>query len=383
MNIHYFNEKLSPGFVALYSGRMLQFAASGLLGLFLPVYLLMQMGYNITYVMLWYLAGHIGYLFILPWGARVLNKIGLRRSLRISVFFDVLLYSSIFLIAKDPLLFSIISVIFIILTRMLFWLPFHVDFAKFTDRTDRGKEVGLIWATKSVLGIVMPIVSGFLIYYFGFKIVFILAILFYITPIIPFMALPRAEERFEWGTWETIKNFFKKENRSLVTANMANGAENAVALILWPIFIWQLLKGNFVAVGVLSSLIIFVGVILQLLVGKYTDIFSKRKLLHWGSIFYSLGWIVKIFIFTGFHIFIAGAYHQLAAIFKDTPFDALNYELLADYGHYVDEYTVLKEMAVQIGKVLIIVFAIIIALNFGINWTFALAAIASLLVNLL
>jgi len=383
MNIHYFNGKLSSGFVALYSGRMLQFAASGLLGLFLPVYLLMQMGYNVIYVMLWYLAGHIGYILILPLGARVLNKIGLRRSLRISVFFDALLYTSIFLIARDPFLFSIISVIFLVLTRMLFWLPFHVDFAKFTDRTDRGKEVGLIWATKSVLGILMPIVSGFLIYYFGFKIVFILAILFYLAPIIPFMALPRTKERFEWGVWETIKNFFKKKNRSLVIANMANGAENAVALVLWPIFIWQLLKGNFVAVGALSSLIIFVGVILQLLVGKYTDIFSKRKLLHWGSIFYSIGWIVKIFIFTGFHIFIAGAYHQLAAIFKDTPFDALNYELLADQGHYVDEYTVIKEMAVQIGKALIIVFAIIIAFNFGINWTFALAAIASLLVNLL
>jgi len=355
MKLHYFNGKLSAGFVALFSGRMLQFAASGLLGLFLPVYLLMHMGYNPTYVMLWYLAGHLGYIIILPWGAKLLNKIGLRRSLRISVFFDAFLYSSIFFIAKDPLLFSIISVIFIVLARMFFWLPFHVDFAKFTDRRDRGKEVSIIWAAKAVLGILMPILSGILIYYFDFKIVFILAIFFYIAPIIPFMALPRTRERFEWSAKETIKNFFKKENRSLVAANMANGAENAVALILWPIFIWQLLKGNFAAMGALSSLIVFIGVILQLLVGKYADIFSKRKLLHWGSVFYSFGWIVKIFIITGFHIFIAGAYHQLAAIFKDTPFDALNYELLADYGHYVDEYTVLKEMAVQIGKALIII----------------------------
>ena len=169
----------------------------------------------------------------------------------------------------------------------------------------------------------------------------------------------------------------------MVLANIANGAENTVALVIWPIFIWQLLKGNFVAMGLLSSLIVFVGVILQLVAGKYTDIFNKRKLLHWGSIFYALGWLAKVFVLTGFHIFLVGAYHQFARIFKDTPFDALNYEYLADKGHYVDEYTVLKEIAVQVGKVLILIFAIIIVLNFGLNWTFALAALATLFVNLL
>jgi len=57
--------------------------------------------------------------------------------------------------------------------------------------------------------------------------------------------------------------------------------------------------------------------------------------------------------------------------------------MMADQGHYVDEYTVIKEMAVNFGKTLILAFAILIALNFGLNWTFILAALASLLVNFL
>ena len=92
---------------------------------------------------------------------------------------------------------------------------------------------------------------------------------------------------------------------------------------------------------------------------------------------------VVVFVLTGFHIFIAGTYHLFARIFKDTPFDTLNYEILADQGHFVDEYTVIKEIAVQMGKVLMLVFAIIIASYFGLNWTFALAALASLFVNML
>jgi len=57
--------------------------------------------------------------------------------------------------------------------------------------------------------------------------------------------------------------------------------------------------------------------------------------------------------------------------------------MMVDHGHYIDEYTVLKEIAVNLGKALILVFAIVVALNFGINWTFILAALASLLINVL
>ncbi len=380
---HYFNGKLSSGFVALFSGRMMQFAGSGMLGLFIPVYLYLQYGQSTEAVLLWYLVGHLLYGIILPWGVRFINKFGMRRSIQASVFFDAVYISAIFLIAYYPLVFTAVSIIALLFARLLFWMPFHVDFAKFTDRGDRGKEVSIIWAMKSFLGILMPIAAGFMIEYIGFGVVFIVGISLYLAALIPFMTLPRTRERYEWTPLQTIKNFFKKKNRPLVLSNVANGAENAVALIIWPIFIWQLLKGNFVAMGILSSAIVLIGVVLQLIVGKYTDVLNKRKLLHWGSIFYAFGWLVKVFVLTGFHIFIAGAYHRFAAIFKDTPFDTLNYEFLADKGHYVDEYTVLKEIAVQVGKVLILIFAIIIVLNFGLNWTFALAALATLFVNLL
>jgi YQGE family putative transporter len=362
---------------------MLQFAAIGIIGLFLPIYLLINFGFEVKYVMLWYLAGHLGYALSLPLGVQFLNKFGLRRSIRVSVFFDALVYTCVYFISKEAVLFAVASALFLIPSRLFFWMPFHVDFAKFTDRLNRGKEVSLIWATKSFLGIVLPVVSGLLIAHYGFGVVFIVAIVLFLSAGIPFLALPRTKERYSWSPFETVKKFFSKKCRALVIANFSNGAENAVALVIWPIFIWQLLQGDFVNVGILSSLIILIGVILQLVVGKYTDLFNKRKLLHWGSAFYAAGWLVKIFVLTGMHIFLVGSYHQFARIFKDTPFDTLNYEILADHGHLVDEYTVIKEMAVQLGKVFILAFAIVVVFFFGLNWTFVLAALASLFINIL
>jgi MFS family permease len=380
---HYFNGNLTQGFTALFSGRMIQFTANALLGLFMPIFLLTKFGLNVSYVFLYYLVGYFLYAFILPWGAQLLNKIGLRRSLRISITLASLFYASLFLLDYNVILFVILSFVLLTLYRITFWYPFHIDFAKFTKANDRGKNVSLIWAAHSFLTIIMPVISGFLIVKYGFNVIILITIIVYMSSYIPFMTLPRTRERFAWNYRQTLKHFFKKENRGMVIAHMANGAEMAVTMVIWPIFIWQLLEGNYFNVGAISSLIVLAAVILQLAVGKYADIISKRKMIHWGSMFYALGWIVKIFVLTSFQIFLAGAYHSFAKIFKDTPFDALNYDLMADHGHYVDEYTVIKEMAVNLGKALILVFAILVALNFGINWTFVLAALASLFINLL
>jgi YQGE family putative transporter len=381
--LHYFQGKLNSGFVSLYSGRMIQFIGGGLLNLFLPIFLLQLFALRIELVFLFYLAGYIGYALLLPWGAKMLNKIGLRRSLIISIFFAAAYYLCFFLVNYNVSVFIALAVIMIVIFRNLFWYPFHIDLAKFTDFSNRGKEISLIWATRSFLTIIMPIIAGLLISFFGFNLVFIIAIIIYLVSIIPFMALPRTKETFVWGYLETFKRFFSKKNRKLVVANLANGAENGVAIIIWPIFIWQLLKGNYISVGAVSSLIVLATVLLQLVVGKYTDIFNKRKMIRLGSLFYASGWLIKIFVLSSFQIFIAGAYHGFTAIFKDTPFDTLNYEILADHGHYVDEYTVIKELAVQSGKILILIFAILVVFNFGLNWTFALAALASLFINFL
>ncbi len=167
-------------------------------------------------------------------------------------------------------------------------------------------------------------------------------------------------------------------------AFMSYGAENLVGMIVWPIFIFGVLKGNYLQVGLISTFIIGVTVILQLGVGKYIDDYRReRRVLKIGTLLVSFGWIFKIFIGTAFQIFIVGTYHSLSNVLTKTPFDSLRYETAADEGHYVDEQTVLYEMAIQSGKVLMAVLVIFISIFFAIQWTFILAAVAVLALNLI
>jgi MFS family permease len=381
LKFHYFNGKLNQGFTALFTGRMIQFVAAGLTGLFVPIFLLNALGLNVIYVFIYFLICHTIYAISLPSIGKFLNRIGYRTSLRLSVFFDAAFYACLFLTSINKPVFLVLSLFFVTLCRITFWLPYHIDFAKFTDKLNRCKEVSLLWAVKSFLSIIMPLLSGFMVGLYGFNILFIMTVILSIAAIIPFFYLPKTNERFDWTYKQTLKHFFSKNNRKLIMSNMANGAENEIAMVVWPIFIWQVLKGNYFAVGAISSMIVFVTVILQLAVGKYADLFSKRKMLRWGSVLYAIGWFIKIFVLTTFQTFIAGSYHSFTQIFKDTPFDSLNYELLADKGHYVDEYTVVKEMAVQYGKVIMLLVVILVASKLGMNWTFGLAGLASLLIN--
>jgi MFS family permease len=381
----YFDGEVSHGFVSLYTGKVIIGIATRLLGLFLPIFLFTLFGQNFQHTMMYYGAGSILYGTTLVYGAKFLSRFGFRRALRWSVFAGALYFLIFYFIDKNNLIYLIpLSLLFLTLFRLLYWIPYHTDFAKFTDKKNRGKQLSSIMATRLIIGIFAPIVAGLIISRFGFDVLFIIAIIIYLISGVPYLTIPRTNEKFSWGYMETWKKFFSKERRGMILAYMADGAETVVGWYVWPIFIFLLLKGDYFQVGAISTLIIAVTAVSQLFLGKYIDQKGKKgSVLRRGSVLYALGWIVKIFISTAFHIFIVGAYHSFIRIFTRTSFDAMTYEIAADNGHYVDEFTVLKETAVHVGKILMVIAVIAISYFVAIQWTFILAAIAALFLNLL
>jgi len=391
----YFSDKVSRGFVAIYTARMIMRITPAMLGLFLPLFLYEIFEFEFRYVIYYYLAGHFLYAVLLPWGCKYLNRIGLRRSLRIGVFLGAAYYLNFWYLDKLAqandwsggfdriVLFLLISLVIITLRRITYWMPLHTDLAKFTNRSDRGRQVSLLWATMLGMSAVLPVVSGWILENYNFDVLFLIAIFVYFIALIPLMFLPRTKERFCWGYVETWQQLFSRNNRRIVLAHAGNGAEDAVHVIIWPIFIWELLQGDYLEVGIISSLVVVATIILQLSVGRLIDSKDKNKLLRWGNFFYATGWVAKIFIATAFQIFVASTYHNFTKIFSRTPFETLMYEKAADQGHYVDEMTVLREVSLQLGKSLMLVFALLLVPFAGLSWTFFLAALASLAMNFL
>ena len=88
-----------------------------------------------------------------------------------------------------------------------------------------------------------------------------------------------------------------------------------------------------------------------------------------------------MFVLSATQIFFVGLYHNVAKIFIKTPYSAILYDMSGEQGQYVDEFTVMREIASHIGRALALIAMIVLTFYISIEWTFIIGAVASLLVN--
>ncbi len=65
----YLKTKLAPGLVSLYSNRIIQQVAGGLIGVFLPIFLYIYFWGSIHRVLLFYIASFVLFGLLVPLGA--------------------------------------------------------------------------------------------------------------------------------------------------------------------------------------------------------------------------------------------------------------------------------------------------------------------------
>lgn len=374
------------GFLKLFiSKRLIQGAATAILGIFVPIFLYETSGYLFYVVGGYYALLSLLYVLFLVPGMYVANRIGFSRALVLGGVFSVGIYGTMFFLTPEniwtlllPLTLAIVGF------RIFHWVPFHVDFTLFTKNGERGKQVSLSFATIAFMGVIGPILAGFIIANAGYDALFGVAVTLLAIATISYAFVPETKTHFEWGYRETWRKLFSKDVRGVVVGEFANGAETIVNTIVWPIFLYEILNGDVFEIGAVSTVVVGSTIVIQLFMGRQLDkkSHSKERTLRVGSTLYALGWVFKMFVLSAAHVFFVGLYHNIVKIFTKTPFSAILYDMSADQGKYVDEFTVLREMASHIGRTISLVAIALLALFIPIGWTFLIAAVASVALNL-
>lgn len=379
----YFNGKISQDLTYLYISRSIVFFANGFFSLFVPIFLYTTFEENMTAFLLFYLVGSLLCVVLYPFTTKHIEKYNLKSSLFIATIANVFFFLTMSVITKDNINHLIIlALFFLTVFRVFYWLPYHTVFTRFSDQQNRMRQVSAFKATMHIISIVTPLIAGIIISQTSYQTLFITGLCVYMCSLIPLISLSHVYERYSWSYRETWKNLFAKKYRPAMIAYFADGIESGVGVVIWPIFVYNILHGNYVSIGIISAATIGITVLLELLIGKYADKRgNKKEVLKIHSILYSIGWIAKIFIITGFHIFIIDAYHKITNALSKNTFEAITYDISADQGHYVDEFTVLKEVAISAGRVLLYGATIVMTFFVDIEWTFLIAAVAALSVN--
>ncbi|GAI56216.1 unnamed protein product, partial [marine sediment metagenome] len=188
------------------------------------------------------------------------------------------------------LLFLASALVAVTLFRILYWIPYHVDFAEFLTPRGRGKKIAFLSSLSFLVGILAPFIAGFVINKLGFSALFIIAITIICLSIFPLFFIRTNPEKYSYSYFQTFKELLAKKNRKIFLAYSADGAETVIAVTIWPIFIFGILEENYIAVGALSAAIILVTILLQLIMGKLTDKTRKRSLIRAGTALYAFGW---------------------------------------------------------------------------------------------
>lgn len=377
-------EKLSPGLKSLYLHKVIHDLGGSLVGMFGVIFFYVLSG-SLKFTLIFYGSICLLYFLSLPFWARLLKYFSLSTLMAIGVLFYLSYSLALYFLAKAGEIVWILIIVLVtlaLLNRLFYWVPYHIDFVHFVSKHHRGRQLSFLSIIISLLGIVLPIFSAFIIVQFGFPILFILSLAVLVLALFPLYFIPRTREQYTFGYRESFKKLLAKKHFKSNLAYFSDGVQDYIGAIIWPIFIFLLLKEKYLSVGLISALVILVSCFIRYGMGEVTDRFDKKKLMRTGSVLYALGWVFKALINSGLQVFVVGVYHDFTNILLRTPLDVLTYEIAADGGHYVDEFTILKEMSLNLGRVLMVIFSLVLLFFVDVVWIFILAAVISLLINL-
>lgn len=350
----------------------------GALGVFLPIFFFKEYGYDLQLVIAIYTSIFGLHLLITPISARLLNVLGTRRMIMLGVVFAIFAIGSLYYFPEIPIYATIAYVIFTAIYRALYWVPYHVDFANALDEHMRGRQLAILRNVASVILIAVPMLGGFIITSAGFSAVFLFSVFVMLISLTPLWFMKNTYERYSWGYVDTFMHLFARGNRPILLAHAANGAQGVVITIFWPIYVFTLLDERFTVLGVIASLTVLAVIALRSFVGKMFDKWSHKKMLVVGVIMATTGWVSKLFVQTPLQVFVADSYHNFGRTVNSLSFDATTYEQSADNGRYVDEYTALKEMALGVGRLVMLLLLAALVAIFSLKVSFILAAFVAL-----
>ncbi|MFH1506471.1 MAG: MFS transporter [archaeon] len=354
--IHFFtNRELSEVYVS-YAIRALAFS---MIGLFIPVFLL-QMGYPLTEVFLFFFFTE---LFGIPFAflsAKLAEHIGFKHTILLSVPVQILFFFLLFALNK-----SFISLWFVALiygfAAMLFWMPFHFEFATNSDRKNRGMEFGILQSLSLTVVVIGPLTGAFIISKFSFNALFVIVSILLFLSTFPLFLSKDKKRPFKIN----FKKYFSKYRRE-ANVFFSEGIMDNAHLILWPTFVFLILQGIF-SLGIIGSLGGLFTAFVPVIIGRVADEMPKGKMMRLGAWFNAPVSILRGF-FTPFGWLATWtALSGLTMAIFQVPFLSRFYNKAARRKY--EQYIVFREFYLRLGRAFLFC-VLIILLFFGVHWLY-------------
>ena len=325
--------------------------ALSMIGIFLPIYLYVELGFTLTQVILFFIVWALSFaLFLFP-AVKTISRYGAKHSMIGSIPFMIGFLVLVLLLQYYPSLAWLAAIVYGA-EFAFFWMGFHIDAALQGKKRDLGKESGMISFLGILPSVVGPLLGGVILYFFSFNWLYALVIL---VAVVSFLPLLMSKEVYAKGKMH-LK--FDKKHLKYSYAYFCEGVSHISGLVLWPLFIFVIL-GSYLSLGTYGTVVTVVVGVFTLILGKWSDEGKRGILLRIFSILHSVVWFGKVFVTSVLGVFGLGTFASIAGYGIYVPL------LAKSYGMAKKEkvsYLLMRELAYGVGR-LSVLLLVLVTLN--------------------
>ncbi|MCK5040187.1 MAG: MFS transporter [Candidatus Aenigmarchaeota archaeon] len=326
----------------LYISIAIRTFALSMVNVFVPIYLL-KLGYSLASVLIFYaILNAVHALFVIP-ASMICSKYGFKHSIFFSIPFLLVFYMLLYSLEQYSWSLYFPAIVFGF-SNALFWMGYHVDFSKFSDRKNRGEELGVARIISQLFHIIGPAVGGLILTFIGFKALFACVSVLLMASVIPLFFSKDIHEPMNFSLTEIFNGLNLKDRLAFI----GYGIESGMGTVIWPIFIFFSILNNYTSLGFVSSLSLFFSLIFIFVISRFSDSY-RRLALRIGAVANAVIWTMRSFVKTGFYVFVIDSFYGIAQTTINIPFDALCYDK-ANKSNIV-KFIINREIAIQTGRV--------------------------------
>ncbi len=345
----------------LFIGHLLRGAAEVSVGLFVPIFLFtlgseLQIPFLSRYLLPlpWLLRGIViiaahfclyrmcTLLLALPF-ARFVKRIGLIKSMILGNLCSLLMFLSFYFSVQNAW-FLLPATVFAALPIILYWVPYHTQFAVRADFTLLGQEVGAIDFLNRLVSAGLPMFGGIVIGVFGFQVSYAIGILLMLASSICLLAVDEVKIAFSVSFREFIAWLRNQKKHRILIALFGKYLDDC-AIGLWSVYIFIFL-GTVQRVGYVYSVVLFSSLIIAYFMGWYLGKHRGRGVFFFTGGLLSLLWMFRLFVQNLWNLIIVDLLDSLA-INVYTPMYDLGL-VLESRGRQVFHFYVFREMLLSI-----------------------------------
>ncbi|MEI6266440.1 MAG: hypothetical protein WCP14_00940 [bacterium] len=327
----------------------------GMITIFIPIYLY-NIGYSLRDILFLFLIMFSVEFVFEYFSARLRTELGPKHAIAISFPF---LIAHMWLLATIqtynwplwiPALFGGISL-------ALYWQGYHYDFSKSKHKGQATRDVSKMYIILAVLGAIAPFVGSSVLTYLGFNVLYFIVIF-----ALAFAFIPLVKQK-EFNTKGILK--LKKLKPKDIILDMVSyggsGVEATISLVIWPLFIYIILK-SYQYLGIITSAALIVTIIVTYFVGRRVTNKNRHLYIRNSSFLDSLIYIMLIFVESFIQVASLNMARSLVSSLRSAPYVS-EYYLHADERSR-SEYIFYMESAIDFFKILMYAFLIILTFSF-------------------